>query len=134
MVSGSATAAGRRARRRTSGEAAVRWSRPWLTACAGIVASLAAPALVLGSPWHWLALVGALLLFCVPAGAAVMCWVDTGEGFAQAGLTLVVSLAVSALASAAMIWAAAWHPRALLGLAAVGMVSCVARLAGRASR
>ena len=88
-----------------------------------------APALVLGAPWHWLTLLGAVLLLCVPAGAAVMCWIDAGEGFAQAGLTLVVSLAVSALMSAAMIWAAAWHPRALLVLAVAGMVSCFARLA-----
>ncbi len=68
------------------------------------------------------------MLACVPAGAAVMCWIDSGEGFAQAGLTLVVSLALFALVSATMIWAAAWRPWALLGLAGVGMASCLARL------
>lgn len=81
-------------------------SRTELTACAGIAASLLAVAFVLAAPWHWMALAGALVLACVPAGAAVMCWIDSGEGAAQAGLTLAVSLAVFALASAAMIWAA----------------------------
>ncbi len=104
-------------------------SRTELTAWVGIVASVTATALVLAAPWHGSALAGALVLACVPAGAAVMCWIDSGEGFAQAGLTLVVSLAVFALASATMIWAAAWHPRALLALAGVGMASCLARLA-----
>ena len=46
----------------------------------------------------------------------------------QAGLTLVLSLAVTAIASAVMVWLTAWHPRALLALAAVGIVSCAARL------
>ena len=104
-------------------------SRPALTAYAGIVASVAAIAFVLATPWHSSALAGVLVLACVPAGAAVMCWIDSGEGFAQAGLTLVVSLAVFALASATMIWAAAWHPWALLALAGVSMASCLARLA-----
>jgi hypothetical protein len=57
------------------------------------------------------------LLACVPAGAAVMCWVDSGESLMRAGLTLVLSLVVTAIASAVMIWLTAWHPRALLALA-----------------
>lgn len=103
-------------------------SRTTATAYVGIIASVASASLVVGAPWHWLALAGALLLACVPAGTAVMCWVDSGEDVAQAGLTLVISLAVFALASAVMIWAAAWHPRALLTLAGVGAVSCLVRL------
>jgi hypothetical protein len=119
---------------RSRKEVALSRSRQELTAYAGVVASGAATALMLGTPWHWSALTGALLLACVPAGAAVMCWIDSGEGFAQAGLTLVVSLAVFALASAIMIWADAWHPWALLGLAGVGMASCLARLGRGAGR
>jgi len=98
------------------------------TACAGVVASVAALVLVLAAPAGGAALAGGLLLACVPAGAAVMCWVDSGDGFAQAGLTLVLSLAVTAIASAVMVWLTAWHPRALLAFAAVGIVSCAARL------
>ena len=112
----------------------MRRSRTEVTAYAGIVASVLATALVLAPSWHGSALVGALVLACVPAGAAVMCWVDSGEGFAQAGLTLVVSLAVFALGSAIMIWAAAWHPQALLALAGVGLASCLARLTRRVHR
>jgi hypothetical protein len=103
------------------------------SAWAGIAASVTAVALALAVPGHWPALAGALLLACVPAGAAVMCWVDSGDAFVQAGLTLVLSLAVTAIASAVMIWVAAWHPRALLGLAAVTVLSCVVRL-GRGAR
>jgi hypothetical protein len=98
------------------------------TAYAGIVASIAATALVLGASSHWLTLSGALILACVPSGAAVMCWIDSGEDAAQAGLTLVVSLAVFATASAIMIWLAAWQPRALFALAALSAVSCLFRL------
>lgn len=127
-------APGRSAQWHARKEVALSSSRPELTAYAGIVASVAATALVLAVPWHGSALAGALVLACVPAGAAVMCWVDSGEGFAQAGLTLVVSLAAFALVSATMIWAAAWHPRALLALAGVGVASCLARLVRGAGR
>jgi hypothetical protein len=102
--------------------------RTELTAYAGIVGSALAVGLVLGAPWHWLALAGALLLACVPAGAGVMCWVDSGEDVAQAGLTLTVSLAAIAIASALMIWTSLWQPRALLALAVAGAVSCGVRL------
>jgi hypothetical protein len=102
--------------------------RTVLTAYAGIVASVVAVALVLGAPWHAMALAGSLLLAVLPSGAAVMCWVDSGEGAAQAGLILTVSLAVFAIASAIMIWAHAWHPQALFALAAASAVSCSVRL------
>jgi hypothetical protein len=110
-------------------------SRTELTAYAGIVGSAVSVALVLGAPWHWVALAGALVLACVPAGAAVMCWVDSGENAAQAGLTLTLSLALVAIASAAMIWASFWQPRALLlVIASAGAASCTARLRLRADR
>jgi hypothetical protein len=102
--------------------------RSELTAYAGLSSSILAIALVLGAPTPWLGLVGALLLACVPAGAAVMCWIDTGDNTAQAGLTLALSLAALALASAIMIWLAAWQPRALLGLAGAAVISCALRL------
>jgi hypothetical protein len=103
-------------------------ARTTLTGCAGVVAGVAALVLVLAAPAGGAALAGGLLLASVPAGAAVMCWVDSGDGFAQAGLTLVLSLAVTAIASAVMVWLTAWHPRALLALAVAGIVSCAARL------
>jgi hypothetical protein len=102
--------------------------RTELTAYAGIAASAVAAALVLCAPWHGLALAGSLLLALVPAGAAIMCWVDSGEDAAQAGLILAVSLSVFAIASAIMIWAQAWHPLALLALAPLSAASCAARL------
>jgi hypothetical protein len=102
-------------------------TRTGLTAWAGIGASVAAVVL-LAVPGRGPKLAGAFLLACVPVGAAVMCWVDSGEGLVQAGLTLVLSLAATAILSACMIWLTAWQPRALFAFAVVGMVSCVARL------
>ena len=110
--------------------------RTEVTAGAGIVVSVVAAALVLAAPGHGPALAGALLLACVPAGTAVMCWVDSGDGVLQAGLTLVLSLAVTGIVSAGMIWLKAWHPDALLAVAAASVLSCGVRLrrvAGTAS-
>jgi hypothetical protein len=109
-------------------EAAASRTRTGLTAWTGIAVSGCAAVLMLTRPGDWLALAGALLLACVPVGAAVMCWVDSGDGFAQAGLTLVLSLAITAIASSLMIWLTAWHPGILLVLAAASGLSCVARL------
>ncbi len=103
-------------------------TRTEVTAYAGIASSVLAAVLVLSAPTPWLGLIGALLLACVPAGAAVMCWIDTGENAAQAGLTLVLSLTVLALLSAIMIWLAAWQPQALLVLAGAALISCALRL------
>ena len=101
--------------------------RSGLTAWAGIAASVAAVVL-LAVPGRGPRLAGAFLLACVPVGAAVMCWVDSGEGVVQAGLTLVVSLAATAIVSAAMIWLTVWRPPALYAFAVIGVVSCAARL------
>lgn len=106
----------------------MRSARTHRTAVVGAAASALATPLVLAAPWHWLAMVGALLLASIPAGAAIMSWIDSGEGFAQAALVLTLSLTAFALAGALMIWLAAWHPRALLALAGVSAISCLVRL------
>lgn len=103
-------------------------SRTELTARAGIGASVLAALLVLLAPAGWPTLVGALLLAAVPGGAAVTCWIDTGDSPMQVGLTLTLSLAILALASAIMIWTGAWHPRLLLIVAAACLISCGMRL------
>jgi len=107
-------------------------SRVVATAWSGIGASILAALLILFGAGHWPALLGALLAATVPVGAAVMCWLDSGDGFAQAGLTLVVSLAATAIFSAVLIWSAAWHPVALFAVFLIaGAGSCIARLVMR---
>lgn len=102
-------------------------TRTGLTAWAGIVVSVAA-VILLAVPSRDPRLAGAFLLSSVPVGAAVMCWVDSGEGLVQAGLTLVLSLAVTAVVSAVMIWLTDWQPTVLFAFAVIGVVSCAARL------
>ena len=115
--------------RATRPQALVGESRTVMTAWTGIAASGVSAALILVGAMHWPTLVGTLLLATVPVGAAVMCWVDSGDGFAQAGLTLVLSLTVTAIFSAVMIWLAAWRPGVLFAVFLVAsVVSCVVRL------
>jgi hypothetical protein len=102
-------------------------TRTGLTAWAGIAVSVLA-VILLVVPGRDPRLAGAFLIAAVPAGAAVMCWVDSGEGLVQAGLTLVLSLAATAVVSAVMIWLTAWQPRALFAFAVIGVVSCAVRL------
>ena len=99
-----------------------------VTAIVGICAGIVAILLTVAVPGHWPALVGALLIACVPPGAAVMCWIDSEFGIVQAGLTLVLSLSITAIAGAVMIWLNAWHPKALFALTLVSVLSCAARL------
>jgi hypothetical protein len=108
--------------------AAAAWTRTEPTALVGISISVSVLILVLLVPGHGPALAGALLMACVPAGAAVMCWVDSGDGVVQTGLTLVLSLAITGIAGAAMIWLHAWHPYALLSFPAACIISGVMRL------
>lgn len=103
------------------------WSRTELTALAGILASAISLFLAL-MPINGLALTGALIIACVSTGAAVMCWVDSGDGVLQAGLTLVLSLALTAIASTVMIWLSLWHPKALLVFPLACVVSTAAKL------
>jgi hypothetical protein len=105
-------------------------ARTRVTAAAGVGSAALGEALVAAAPQHWLKLFGALLLACVASGAAVMCWLDAGEPAAQAGLVLVISIAVFALVAALMIWVSTWYPRAAFGvLALASVISCTLRLA-----
>ena len=99
-----------------------------VTAVAGICASIVAILLIGVFPGHWPALAGALLIACVPPGAAVMCWVDSDYGVVQAGLTLTISLAVTAIVTSVMLWLTAWHPKALFAITALSVLSCAIRL------
>jgi hypothetical protein len=99
-----------------------------ITAVAGIFAGIVGILLTLTVSGHWPALVGALLVACVAPGAAVMSWIDTDYGIIQAGVTLILSLTATAIASAAMIWLAVWQPKTLLILAILSALSCAARL------
>lgn len=109
-------------------------ARTRMTAWVGLIAGCLSAVLILTAATPWLSMIGVLLLACVPTGAAVMCWLDSGEAAAQAGLTLTLSLTVVALASALMVWLGAWQPRALLGLAAAGVVVCAVNLGVRTVR
>jgi O-antigen/teichoic acid export membrane protein len=110
-------------------------SRTESTAYIGITCSVLVLAFVYASPWHWLKLVGAMILACVPAGAAIMCWIDAGEGVAQAGLTLTLSLTTMALLSALMIWTSTWHPYILMIIVTIATVlSCGERARQGTSR
>jgi hypothetical protein len=107
-------------------------SRVIATAWTGIGASILAALLILFGAGHPPGLLGALLVATVPTGAAVMCWLDSGDAFAQAGLTLVVSLSVTAILSSVLIWSVAWHPIALFSVLLVASAgSCIARLVMR---
>lgn len=115
--------------RPTAWQPAADDSRVVATAWTGIAASILAALLVVMGAGHWTGLLGAMLAASVPVGAAVMCWLDSGDGFAQAGLTLVVGLAATAIFSTALIWAGVWHPVILFAVFLVaGAGSCVARL------
>ncbi len=103
-------------------------SRTAVTAGCGLTASVLAAVFVEVPPWHALNFAGVLLLGCVAPGAGIMCWLDAGENAAQAGLTLVVSLTLLAIASSLLIWLSAWHPSLLFVLAGASAVSCLARL------
>jgi Na+/proline symporter len=106
----------------------VTGSRTAVTAAVGLLATALATVLIEASPWKGVSLAGALLLACVPTGAGIMCWLDAGENAAQAGLILVLSLALWAIASTLMIWLSAWHPSLLFALAGASAVSCLVRL------
>src|SRR6202034_629643 len=49
-------------------------------------------------------------------------------GVVQTGLTLVVSLSITAIIAVTMIWLGAWHPKMLLVVAVGYVLSCAARV------
>jgi drug/metabolite transporter (DMT)-like permease len=99
------------------------------TAWVGAAITVLAVALVAVAPMHWLKLVGALLGACTAPGAALMAWLDAGDGAAQAGLTIGVSTAAFALIAGAMVWLSQWHPAIVFGaVAAICVCSCLVRL------
>jgi hypothetical protein len=103
-------------------------TRSRVTAITGNAATVLALLLVFAAPAGGLRVVGALLFACT-CGASITAWIDAGEDLAQAGLTLVLSLALLAMCAAVMIWLASWHPVVLFVLIAlVSIVSCTTRL------
>lgn len=104
-------------------------SRMIVTAWIGLGVAVLAPLLIVAAPWNGLSLIAVLALAAAGFGPAVTCRIDTGDPVAQVALTVVISLAVFALTSAGMIWAAWWHPAVLMLLLLPTTASCVHRLA-----
>jgi hypothetical protein len=102
--------------------------RPLLTAWLGLSVAILAPLTVFAVPSSTTDLIAVLVFACAAGGSGVMCWIDAGDGAAQAGLVLVTSLAAFALTATALIWLHAWSPSLLWLLAAATAVSCTARL------
>jgi hypothetical protein len=103
-------------------------ARASVTAWVGVLVGLLAPIAILESRWPGLRLAATVIFVLAGFGPGIMCWVDTGEAWAQAGLTIAFSAAAFALAASGMIWLAAWHPMWLLALAAPSVLSCLIRL------
>ncbi|MGO8905133.1 MAG: CpsD/CapB family tyrosine-protein kinase, partial [Solirubrobacteraceae bacterium] len=103
-------------------------ARTAMTARAGVLVGALAPIVVLVSPWGTVGLAAMLLFAVAGLGPGLMCWLDAGDPYAQAALTVTLSLAAFALAATIMIWLAAWHPATLLLLAIPSVLSCLRRL------
>jgi hypothetical protein len=110
---------------------AQRRRRMRVTAWTGIVAAVLCPLLTLVGGPVALALTGALLAAAVGAGPGVLCWIDAGDGVAQAGLTLVTSLALFAITATVLLWLHAWQTPLLWVPVGLSAVSCAVRLWGR---
>jgi hypothetical protein len=107
---------------------------PERTAFIGLASAVIAVVLV-AIPEPWARLPGAFLLACVPPGAMITCWVDSGDGVTQACLTVLTSLSCLALCGAIMIWLSAWQPDvALYGFVVATVISCGTRLRRGARR
>jgi hypothetical protein len=99
------------------------------TAWLGIVVAVLAPAVVTVAGPGVAALAAVLAFAAAGAGPGVMCWIDAGDGYAQAGLVLVTSLAAFAFGATVLLWLGAWTPALLWALGAASALSCVIRLA-----
>jgi hypothetical protein len=102
--------------------------RTTATAWVGVLVGVLAPILILLSVAPALGLAATLVFVLAGVGPGIMCWVDTGDSYAQAALTVALGMATFALTAAGMIWLAAWHPTALLLLAVPSVLSCGYRL------
>jgi hypothetical protein len=102
--------------------------RTTATAWAGVLVGVLAPIVILLSVAPALGLAATLVFVLAGIGPGIMCWVDTGDSYAQAALTVALGMAAFALTAAGMIWLAAWHPTALLLLAVPSVLSCGYRL------
>ncbi len=111
-----------------SAEDAGSYRRAVVTAWIGVLVGVLAPIAILESPWPALRLAATLLFLLAGFGPGIMCWIDTGDAYAQAALTFALSIAAFALAAVGMIWLAAWHPTWLLLLAVPSVLSCLSRL------
>ena len=103
-------------------------ARTAMTARVGLLVGIVAPLVVLVSPWRTVSLVAMLVFAVAGLGPGITCWFDAGDPYAQAALTVTLSLAAFALAATILIWVAAWHPIALLLLAIPSVLSCLQRL------
>jgi hypothetical protein len=103
-------------------------TRPLLTAWLGLSVAILAPLIVLAVPSRTAGLLAVIVFACAAVGTGVMCWIDSGDGAAQAGLVVVTSLAGFALAATALIWLHAWSPSLLWLLGAASAASCLTRL------
>ena len=103
-------------------------ARTAMTARVGLLVGTLAPIVVLVSPWSTVGLVAMLLFALAGLGSGITCRFDAGDPYAQAALTVTLSLALFALAATILIWLAAWHPVALLLFAIPSVLSCLQRL------
>jgi hypothetical protein len=99
-----------------------------VTAWVGLLAGVLSPIAALQSQWPTVKLIGALVFVLVGLGPGIMCWVDAGEPYAQAALSVAVSIAAFALVAVGMIWLTSWHPTWILLAAVASVASCLYRL------
>jgi hypothetical protein len=102
--------------------------RARITAWVGVLVGVLAPIAVLESRWPALGLAATLAFVLAGSGAGITCWLNIGDSYVQAALTMVLSAAAFALAAVGMIWLTDWHPRWLLCLAVPSVLSCLYRL------
>jgi polysaccharide biosynthesis transport protein len=103
-------------------------ARTAMTARAGVLVGALAPIVVLASPWSAVSLVAMLVFVVAGLGPGITCRFDAGDPYAQAALTVTLSVAAFALAATILIWLATWHPITLLLLAIPSVLSCLQRL------
>jgi O-antigen/teichoic acid export membrane protein len=101
-------------------------TRQRATAAAGLVLA-ALPLVAILWPGTRGAALAVVAFAIAGSGSGLMCWVDTGDGLAQAALVVVVSLTAFAAAATALIWLDAWSPSLLWILACVSALSCAGR-------